>query len=173
MDAIVLLKAERPDLLLLDIDMPNGRGPEVYTECRRWSPDTRVLVFSGVADPSLLYRMYRLGAEGVLKKDSPPDVVLDAVQSVRAGRRYLQADIKARAEELESRPSLSKRELETLDLIADGLSNRLIAERLGVSIKTVDTHRTNLMTKLDSNSAPQLVVKAMRMGLLSPGSDRV
>ena len=163
-DTLAIVRERKPDLLLLDIDMPEGSGSEVYHQCRRWSPDTKIVILSGASDQQLLLQLYRQGADAVLRKDSNPDQIRDAVERVLAGRRYCSMELLA-LENLEI--SLSRRELAILQLIAEGHTNRSIADRLGISVKTVDGHRTNLMRKLDARSAAQLVVNAVRLGFLN------
>lgn len=166
LDAVAAIKQHRPDLLFLDIDMPDGRGTEVYGECRRWSPQTKVIVLSGVREREILQQLFAAGADGVLTKATMPETIRNAVRTVLDNGRFLDPCL-ADDEDTRSSVQLTKRELQVLDLIANGLSNARIGERLGVSAKTIDGHRTNLMTKLGAHSVAELVVKAMRAGLLS------
>ncbi len=165
-DTIAAVKQHRPDLLFLDIDMPDGRGTEVFGECRRWSPETKIIVLSGVHENELLHQLFGAGAEAVLTKACCAETISKAVRTVLDDGRFLDPMI-AEADACLSQAHLTRRELQVLDLVANGLSNARIGERLGVSAKTIDGHRTNLMTKLNAHSVAQLVVKAVRAGLLS------
>lgn len=166
-DTVAAIKQHKPGVLFLDIDMPGGRGTEVFGECRRWSPETKIIVLSGVKEHALLLQLFEAGVEAVLTKSCSADTIASAVRIVLDDGRFLDPAIAEATESTAPGPRLTKRELQVLDLIANGLSNTRIGERLGVSAKTIDGHRTNLMSKLKAHSVAELVVKAMRSGLLS------
>lgn len=166
LEAIALVRKHQPTLLTLDIAMPYSRGIEVFGEARRWSPDTRIIVFSGMTSEGLLSELATAGAEAIFLKREEIAAFTAAIPDILAGRSLLGpgvAEILAAAAE---REQLTAREKQILSLVAQGLGNRDIAERLGVSAKTVDNHRTNLMRKVQAHSVAELIAYAVREGLM-------
>ena len=171
LEAIAQVRSHRPDLLTLDIAMPYARGIEVFGEARRWSPETRIIVFSGMTSTGLLSELEAAGADAIfLKRESLSDFS-DAIPRVLAGERILGPGIKELLADRQPTESLTARERQILSLVTQGLTNREIAERLGVSSKTVDNHRTNLMRKVGAHSAADLLTYAMREGLLDANKE--
>ena len=166
LQAIAQARAHRPDLMTLDIAMPYARGIEVFVEVRRWCPDTRIVVFSGMTSRGLLAELDGAGADGIFSKAGSMDAFADALPRVMAGRRVIGEEVRAALEEAAELERLTTRERQIVSLVAGGMTNREIAERLGVSVKTVDNHRTNLMRKLGVNSVAGLISHALREGLL-------
>jgi DNA-binding NarL/FixJ family response regulator len=163
---IAQVKRLQPDLLLLDVAMPEASGLTVIGEVRRWSPKTRIAVLTGIATPATL-RQLRAGADGLLLKSCSPQELDYGLRRVIAGESYVAEELRpllAAGAEVE----LTMRERQILALIAQGRSNAEIAALLNVSVKTADNHRTNLMRKLDLHSAAELVAYAFRQGLASP-----
>ncbi|WP_121068128.1 response regulator [Chachezhania antarctica] len=166
LEAIAMVRSHRPALLMLDIAMPYSRGIEVFGEARRWAPDTRIVVFSGLTSTSLLGQLADAGADGIFLKREELIAFSDAIPRILDGQQVMGpgvADLIATSEE---QASLTAREQQILSLVAQGLNNREIAERLGVSAKTVDNHRTNLMRKVEAHSVAELLAYAVREGLL-------
>lgn len=166
LQAIAMVRAMQPDLLILDVAMPHARGIEVFAEARRWSPDTKVLVLSGVTAAGVFEGFVAAGAEGIFLKSGDMSELATAIPAILEGKTVVGQEVTALLEEKETPDSLTLREREVLSMISNGLTNRQIAERLGVSIKTVDNHRTNLMRKVDAHSIADLFAYAMRKGLL-------
>ena len=170
LEALSFCRKERPDLLSLDAAMPLSRGMEVYGEVRRWSPETRVVVVTGFTAVGALADWSAAGVDGLLLKSCPPEELREGFRLVLAGGGYVsKAVLKALRDAPEEAP-LTARERQVLHLIAQGCSNAAIAERLGISPKTVDNHRTRLMAKLDVNSVAQLLALALKEGLLDQSS---
>lgn len=166
LEAIAQVRRHQPDLLTLDIAMPYARGIEVFVEARRWSPETRIIVFSGMTSTGLLSELAAAGAEAIfLKRESLSDFA-DAIPRVLTGERILGPGISDLLAGSQTGENLTARERQILSLVTQGLGNKEIAERLGVSSKTVDNHRTNLMRKVGAHSAADLLTYAMREGLL-------
>jgi DNA-binding NarL/FixJ family response regulator len=165
LEAIALVRRHRPNLLTLDIAMPYAQGVEVFMEVRRWSPDTKTIVFSGLTSHTVLNELVELGVDGLFMKNGNPDLLVQAIPAVMAGKRVISPDI---LELLKDAPgeNLTKRERQILGLVVSGNSNRNIAEILGISIKTVDHHRTSLMRKLGVHSTAELLAYALREGYL-------
>ncbi|MGP6089810.1 LuxR C-terminal-related transcriptional regulator [Antarctobacter jejuensis] len=171
LSAIAAVRQHRPALLLLDVQMPLAGGLEVLIEARRWSPDTRVVVLSGVTAIGKISELVASGVDGLFSKGEDNEELFGALPGILRGRRHIGT---AFAQMLENAPQvqpLSDRERQVLNLIVAGRSNKEIAEILGISAKTVDRHRTNLMQKLDVHSVAQLIAYALREGLIAPSAD--
>ncbi|MGR3502173.1 response regulator [Pseudaestuariivita sp.] len=166
LEAVAQVRKHRPALLTLDIAMPYARGIEIFGEVRRWSPETRVIVFSGMTSTGLLADLDAAGADGIFLKSGALEDFSDAIPRVLAGETVRSQAVEQLVAEAQERKVLTLRERQVLSLIAQGHGNREIADRLGVSPKTVDNHRTNLMRKLDAHSMAELLAYALREGLL-------
>jgi DNA-binding NarL/FixJ family response regulator len=171
----------QPDVLLLDITLPGLNGIEVAQRVKKLSPSTRVLILSMHTEPEFVVQALRAGVEGYLIKDAAVAELKVALDSLKVGRTYLSPAIshtvvagflrttdeapKNRAIDL-----LTPRQREVLQLIAEGNSTRAIAERLSVSIKTVEAHRAQMMERLDIHDVPSLVRLAVQHGLVPAGT---
>ncbi len=166
----------RPNVLVLDLMMPGLNGLEITRQVRKRCPQTRVVILSMHADEAYVLEALRNGAAGyVLKEASIPEVA-QAVREVSAGRRYLSQPLseraiesyaeKAQAAPLDLYGTLTSREREVLQLSAEGYSSTEMAARLGISPRTADTHRANLMRKLGLQRQNDLVRYAVRRGIL-------
>lgn len=165
LEAIAMVRRHNPQLLLLDVAMPYARGIEVFGEARRWSPDTRIVVFSGMTSAALIGELATAGADGIFLKREDLTALATSIPAILGGRQIFGpgvADLIASS----GSPDITVREREVLGLVAQGLSNRDIGERLGISAKTVDNHRANLMRKLNVHSVAELMSFAMRERLL-------
>ena len=170
LDAIAMGKAHRPDLMLLDAGMPLARGMEVFGEVRRWSPDTRIAVVTGFTAAQTLADWCDAGVDGLFLKTCPPEEMAQGFAAVLAGKSYRSAEVTRILDRAQDKEPLTQRERQILHLIAEGCSNAAIAERLSISAKTVDNHRTRLMAKLGVHSVAQLVAHALKEGLLDASS---
>ncbi|MEL6424221.1 MAG: response regulator transcription factor, partial [Pseudomonadota bacterium] len=169
LDAIVAVKAGRPDLLILDVQMPLAGGVEVLVEVRRWSPDTRIAVLTGVSSPGLVGNLVQAGVDGLFSKKSDMTALFEALPLIMQGGRVIGKDIQQILDEAEAETGdLTHRERQTLNMILAGKANKEIAASFGISIKTVEKHRTSLMQKLGVNSIAQLLAVALRDGLIDP-----
>lgn len=166
LEAISLVRQHKPDLLTLDIAMPYAQGIEIYGEVRRWSPDTRIVVFTGLTAVGLLSELVAAGVDGLFMKRGDPESLGKAIPLILRGGKVIAPEILELLEDREDGVELTARERQILSLVSTGCSNREIGERLGVSLKTVDNHRTNLMRKLDVHSVAELLSYALREGLL-------
>lgn len=169
LEAVAMVRAHRPTLLTLDIAMPYARGIEVFGEARRWSPETKIIVFSGMTSVGLLRELDQAQADGIFLKRGDLDQFATAVKRVLSGERVLSPE----AQELlstatKANSDLTLRERQILSSVAQGFTNKDISERLNVSVKTVDNHRTNLMRKLGAHSVAELLAIALREGLMDP-----
>jgi DNA-binding NarL/FixJ family response regulator len=181
-EAIALAREHRPDLVLMDIRMPNVDGLEaarVLLEDDRLV-ETKILVLTTFDLDEYVFSALRIGASGFLLKDTEPAELLAAVKVVAAGEGLLAPSVTRKViAEFANRPSgtdaaplerLTDREREVLELVGRGLTNAELAETLFVSIATAKTHVSRIMTKLDARDRAQLVVSAYETGLVQPGS---
>jgi DNA-binding NarL/FixJ family response regulator len=166
----------KPNLLFLDLNMPRLHGLEVLKQARTSSPGTRVIVLSMHNDEPYVIEALRAGASAYLLKGSESEDIAQALKEVMAGRRYLSAPLSEWAinalttrvaETSDPLSTLSPREREVLQLATEGYGNPEIAEKLFISPRTAETHRTNLMRKLGLQSQTDLVRFAIRKGLLT------
>ncbi|WP_108258748.1 response regulator [Mangrovicoccus ximenensis] len=171
LQAIVAIRQHRPDLLLLDVQMPLAGGVEVIGEVRRWSPETRIVVLTGIAAPGLVASLVEAGVEGLFSKREDLAPLFEALPLIMRGGRKVAPFFLEAMGGAEDSAALTMRERQTLNMILKGRSNKEIAAGLGISIKTVEKHRTSLMQKLGVNSIAQLLAVALRDGLIDPSQE--
>lgn len=167
---------QRPDVLVMDIAMPDMNGIEATRQIRERSPRTQVVVLSMYSSGEYVVRALQAGALGYVVKEAASADVVNAVRAAAAGQRYLSQKIISMGLLDDARlarstgplESLSEREREVLQLIVEGRSSIQIAEILSLSPKTVETYRSRLMRKLGLNDLPSLVKFAIKHGLTSP-----
>jgi len=173
---VALVEQLRPDVLLLDVQMPGLNGLEITRQLGQRGGKTRVVILSMHGNETYVLEALRHGAAGYILKDAPPDEMLEAVRTVAAGRRYLSralADraLDAYAQQAQTPPedpyeTLTTREREILQLAAESSSLAEIAARLGISPRTVETHREHVMRKLGLQSQTDLIRYALRRGIV-------
>lgn len=168
---IAALRQHRPDLLMLDVQMPMAGGVEVLLEARRWAPETRIVVLTGVSAPGKLAELVSVGVDGLFSKATENDALYAALPLILRGGRVISDHVTALLEEDVGADALTDRERQVLNLVVAGRSNKEMAEILGISAKTVDRHRTNLMQKLGVHSVAQLIAYALREGLIDPSGE--
>ena len=169
-DAVTTCKQLTPDLLILDINLPDCSGIDILPELKRIAPATRVLLCTAYATDDRIIDSAHAGAHGFVKKTNTWDDFLDAVDRVSHGESYFCADA---AGEMPAdtpldtvRMALTPRETEVIKLIAHGRTSKEIAAQLNISAATVETHRTNLMTKLGLRNVAAVVSYAFHEGLI-------
>ena len=148
--------------------MPLAGGVEVLIEARRWSPDTKIVVLTGVAAVGLVSSLVDSGVDGLFSKADDNTELYQRLPGILNGQRYIAKTFVAALEEAPKPELLTARERQILNMILSGQSNKEIANALGISAKTVDKHRTSMMQKLDVHSVPQLMAYALREGLIDP-----
>lgn len=166
LEAIGLARKLAPDLLVLDYAMPDANGLEVFLEVSRWSPGTRTALVTGSPSVDLLHRLRDAGVHGLFQKSTDPALLCAGFKRVLAGEFAACPVTELQLGKAYVSKGLSNRETEVLKCIAMGLTNAKSAERLNISPKTVDSHRTALMRKLGVNSTASLLIRAVREGLI-------
>jgi len=172
-----LVEKLRPKVLILDIMMPGMNGAEVARLVSKRCPGTAILMLSMHADESYVLDSLRNGARGYVVKSAPPEELIEGVQTVAEGRHFLSSEVADRAavayaqqaKELppDSFDTLTTRERQVLQLLAEGMTYAEAGERLGVSTRTVETHRANLARKLGLSKQTDLTRYAVRRGLVT------
>ena len=165
-EAIALVKLHQPDLAVLDYAMPDATGHEAFVEARRWSPETRFVIVTGVHAPERFAELVDLGIDGIFLKTMDANAVCEGLERVLEGERIV-AD-GSLPPEGGGTHGLTGRERQVLEHIARGHSSARIADMLCVSVKTVESHRASLMRKLEATNTASLMMRAMRAGLIAP-----
>jgi len=175
-EAVQLTADKQPDLVLMDISMPGLSGIDATRRICKNGSTAKVLILSMHDNRSYVEEVLRAGASGYVLKDSAAADLLQAIDAVRAGDSFLSPTITQQVVDAIAHPSerpeaalalLTDREREVLAQIAEGLSSKQIAKELGVSLKTIESHRANLMDKLDIHKVSGLVRFAIRSGLVT------
>jgi DNA-binding NarL/FixJ family response regulator len=165
----------RPDIVIMDIAMPELDGVEATRRIVERCPETRVLILSMYLSAEHIYRALQAGAQGYVLKESAGEEVVDAIRALRAGKRYLSHritetvidDYLREGTNVSPLDSLSLRERDVLQLVVEGRTNAAIAQALSLSPKTVETYRARIMKKLKVKDTVELVKFSMRHGLIS------
>lgn len=170
-DALLLLESCNPDVILLDIMLPGMTGLDLIEIICAKYPNSRILVVSTYSQRYYVETMLEKGAKGYLLKNASSEEIIEAIHSVYDDDTFLSKEISDNLKKNATQPiSLSRREIEVLKLIATGLTNKEIAEKLFISPLTVDSHRKNLIAKLDVRNTASLVKKAADDGYISLSS---
>lgn len=167
-DAIASIRKHKPDCAILDYNMPGANGLEVFLEARRWAPETRFILLTGSVPAETMVQLIEAGINGVILKDGSETDVADAVLAVCEGRTVIGDSAARLIDGAGETTTLTERELAVLQAIGRGHSNASAAALLGISPKTVDSHRTSLMRKLGVHSTASLLLTAVRSGLIDP-----
>jgi len=179
-DALKKCEKLAPDIVILDVGMPRLNGLEAARQIKKQNQAVKILMLTMHSDEEYIFETLRSGASGYLLKDAAATELITAIHSIYSGQSYLSPSVSHRVIENYIRRSeppasddsgshklLTEREREVLQLVAEGKTNREIADILNISIKTVDNHRTNLMNKLDIHDRAGLVRYAIRKGIIT------
>jgi DNA-binding NarL/FixJ family response regulator len=178
--AIDLAERLKPDVILMDAAMPGLNGIEATTVIRKRQPRTRILMLSGYGYEDRVAAALRAGASGYVLKSSSAEELLHAIQTVNQSNTYLSEELAERtnvrsyllaSDGAAKEPALSPREREVLQLVAEGYTNQGIAERLFISVKTVEAHKEHIVHKLGVRGTAELIHYAIRKGLIFIESD--
>ena len=179
LEAYDLVAKHNPDILLLDLSMPPGESGLIATgKINEDFPNTKIVILTMYDDEEYLFHVLKNGASGYVLKNSPDEELLSAIRTVYDGGTYIQPSmatslvrefVKKDGDTVETDPFkiLSKREIEVLPLVAKGYGNKEIAEKLYISVKTVEAHKSKLMEKLNLKSKPELVEYALKKKFLN------
>lgn len=154
---LAFLKNQLPDVILMDINMPGKNGIELCRDVKLAYNQIFVLGLSTFNQQSLIQNMMNSGASGYILKNASQRELLEAIETIAQGKEYVSDEVAAILKTDESAPVVTRREQEVLVLLADGLTNNEIAEKLFVSAATVDTHRKSLIAKLGAKNTPELI----------------
>ena len=174
-EALRKAKLLLPDVVLMDITMPHMNGLEATAQLRKQLPQCKVLILTMHESREYIAQIMRLGARGYLLKDCSPAELVLAIKTVHQGEVYFSPSISRllvqgivdgrRPENIEPPPALTDRECEVLSLISEGLLNKQIADRLGIGVRTIETHRERIMRKLDIHTVAGLTKYAISRGM--------
>jgi DNA-binding NarL/FixJ family response regulator len=165
---LAFLKRQQPDVILMDINLPDKNGIELCKEVKERYPSIFIIGLSTFNQQSFIEKMINSGASGYVLKNATQEELIEAIITVVKGKIYFSHEA---ATALQNKadagvPILTRREKEVLELIADGLTNNEIAQKLFVSVTTVDTHRKNLLAKFEAKNIAFLIKKAMQAQLI-------
>jgi NarL family two-component system response regulator LiaR len=174
LEAVAQVRQHQPDVVLMDLLMPEMDGSEATRQARAISPSTKVIVLTSFADDERVFPAIKAGATGYLLKDVAPGDLANAIRAVHAGETHLHPDITKKLVDQFASPrsapegpaDLTPRELEVLRLIAQGMRNREIAQALTISEKTVKTHVSSILSKLQVADRTQAAIYAHRHGIV-------
>ncbi len=165
----------RPDLMIVDIMVPSLNGLEIVREIKRVLVDTKLIVFSAYSTRERVQAALKLGVNGIVHKDASVEELESAIKHVITGASFMSTHILEIMRDLMVNPGplseldkLTAREREVLQLIAEGHTTKEVASLLDISVKTADSHRTNVMSKLDIHDVASLTRFAIQQGLISP-----
>jgi DNA-binding NarL/FixJ family response regulator len=177
LEALREIELKKPDILIIDMMMPNLNGLEVLMQTRKISPRTRTIIFSMHSAEAYVVEAIKAGAAGYILKDTGPGEIVEAIRSVMGGNRYLSEQLSEKLEanslrvedaELDLQQTLTMREREIIQMVAEGRSSNQIGNKLGISPRTVEIHRSNLMKKLRLKNQTELILYAVDHGILIP-----
>jgi DNA-binding NarL/FixJ family response regulator len=161
------LKKQQPDVILMDVNLPDRNGTELCKDVKELYPAVLVLGLSTFNQQAVIRNMVDNGASGYLLKNASKNEILEAITAVLNGKQYLSFEAaRSMKERSHDSPVITRREKEILLLIAEGLTNAEIAEKLFISIPTVNTHRKSLLEKFDVKNTALLISKAIRYGFV-------
>lgn len=176
-EAVKLVLSKKPDIVIMDIAMQDMNGIEATRQIKNENPDVKIIALSMHSERQIVVVVFRAGASGYLLKESSSLELVDAIRTIHLGRKYLSqkisdivlqeiSEVKRDTGEI-GVEILTNRECEILQLISEGNSTKKIADILFISPKTVESHRANIMDKLDIHNIPELTKYAIRAGLTS------
>lgn len=176
--AVEIAAEKKPDVVVMDVAMPHLNGVEAARQILSRNPDIAIVMLSMHSDESYVLRSLKAGARAYLLKDSAEADLIAAIQAIIEGRSFFSPGVRALLKEDyiyrlqkfgadDTYELLTAREREVLQLVAEGRSNKEVASLLGLSLYTVETHRTHILQKLNLHSVPELILYAVRKGIIS------
>jgi DNA-binding NarL/FixJ family response regulator len=180
-EAVILAKEFRPDVVVMDIAMPLLNGLEATRQILSTSPKTKILILSAHSDDAYIDRVIAVGAVGFLIKQTSAQILAKAIHEIAAGNSFYSPQVSKRLRDHYNKPAtagglitkkatgLTSRELEVIQLVAEGFANKQVASDLSISIKTVEKHRQHLMDKLNIHDTAGLTRYAIAQGIIESG----
>lgn len=166
-EALELFRQHQPDIVLMDLRMPQMGGVEATSAIRTQFPQARIIVLTTYDGDEDIYRGLRAGAKGYVLKDAEAQELLSAIRAVHAGQQYIPPTVGAKLALRMGIPELSARELEVLNLMARGKNNQEISAKLSISESTVKFHTKNIMSKLGASDRSQAIITALKRGVIN------
>lgn len=172
-EAVILAKEHKPDIILMDINMPGINGLQAIKEIKQYMIPCRIIVLTIHEDREYLFKTLQMGAEGYVLKDAEPAVLIEAIRSVYKGQSFIQPNmtrelvkefnrVTLHEKDKSEDNNLTSREIQVLELIAEGMINKEIAKKLYISEKTVKNHVSNIFKKLDVSDRTQAAIYAFK-----------
>jgi len=165
-EAVAVFKRERPDVTLMDLQLPRMTGLEAIRQIRQEDPDARIIVLTMYQGDEDIHRALAAGAATYLLKDTLSDDLMRFVREVHSGRRPLRPEVRAALDERASAPTLTPREIQVMELVAEGRRNKEIASSLAISEETVQVHLRNIFAKLKVSERTAALNVAIRRGIV-------
>lgn len=177
-EAVKLAREKKPDIILMDINMPGINGLQAIKDLKFEKSHSKIIVLTIHEDREYLFKTIQMGAEGYVLKDAEPTVLIDAIRSVYSGQSYIQANmtkelvkefnrVTLHEKDKHEENNLTSREIEVLELIAEGMINKEIAKHLYISEKTVKNHVSNIFKKLNVSDRTQAAIYAFKHNIKS------
>jgi DNA-binding NarL/FixJ family response regulator len=166
---LAFLQQQLPDIILMDINLPDKSGIDLCREVKEKYPAVYILGLSTFNQQSFIEKMMESGASGYILKNATKEELMEGIETVVKGKQFLSFDAALALRKTETHnnaPVITRREKEVLELIADGMTNNEIAQKLFISSTTVDTHRKNLLAKFDSKNTALLIKAAVQMKIV-------
>src|SRR6201987_5453226 len=165
-EAVEQFRSHRPDITLMDLQMPDMSGIDAIIAIRSEFPDARIIVLTTYAGDALCRRAMKAGAQAYILKGNVRKDLLDTIRAIRAGKKFIHAEVAAELATHAADDALSEREIEVLSLIAAGNSNKLVADQLAISEDTVKGHVKSILSKLGVNDRTHAVTAALKRGII-------
>lgn len=166
-EAIERFREHRPDVTLMDLRMPDMDGIEAMEQIIRQYPDAKIVILTTYSGDALIVRALKAGAQGYLLKGQLRKELLETIRSVHAGRKRIAAEVASQVANHTADSSLTSREIDVLQLIAEGNANKIVADRLVITEDTVKAHVRNILSKLGANDRTHAVTIALKRGIIS------
>jgi DNA-binding NarL/FixJ family response regulator len=166
-EAVDRFREHRPDITLMDLRMPDVDGIETMTEIIQEFPDARIIVLTTYSGDALIVRALKAGAQGYLLKGQLRKELLDTIRSVHSGRKRISPEVAVQVANHAADSLLTLREIDVLQLIAEGNANKVVADRLKITEDTVKAHVRNILSKLGANDRTHAVTIALKRGIIS------
>jgi DNA-binding NarL/FixJ family response regulator len=172
LEAVALFRQYHPDVTLMDLQMPEMNGVEAIATIRHEYPEARIIVLSTYDSDEDIYQGLQAGAKGYILKNAPVDEIVRAIHIVHSGKKYIPPEVGEKLAERMSRPQLTPREQEVLELIAQGKSNSEIAETLHLSESAIKYHANHVFSKLGVSDRTQAALLAIKRGMINRATTR-